>query len=483
MTQAYFVDTNFFLEFQAPSQVLWKDLPGFSDGIVHLLVPAAVIRQVDNFKAKGNSRKAKRARDASANFRKILQSAEDVIILRDKEPRVTLGFPPLLKADFSRWPMLDERNSDHQIVADVATYNATHAPAALLTDDTNLVLAAREIGVPHVLLPQSWKLEVEADERDKELSKLQEELRQHKNARPNITLEILDRANADPEAELIVRLKSYGSKEDALDQVMERLKLLNPMATDFAQNPPARAPSAKFSGELASLANVGMSWIFPTEQEITKYQEKDYPEWLAKARKYVGALATKLLARGCMNEFRISIGNAGFANAEAVRLNIATFEGLLLGRREDEDAEDDDSMPTPPSPPRGRYGSTIMQSFSDLNRILNPTRSFRAPEVVAPFWPLHPEPRDPHSFYFMDETHLGLHEELKLSCDALPHQVEPYTRTYRLCVPPAVTITKSRLQVRIHASNILRPVEKHIPIAIERVGADLVSEIMGILKL
>jgi predicted ribonuclease YlaK len=154
--KTYFVDTNFFEECRVPHELPWVELAGPVDH-VHLIVLSTVIGEIDKHK-KGNCRTARRARDASALFRRALEAGADhTIEIHHSKPRITLALPPVASADYAEYPHLDRTRRDHQIAAETATLARSIPACTLLSNDTNLVLAARSIGLPPALIPETWE--------------------------------------------------------------------------------------------------------------------------------------------------------------------------------------------------------------------------------------------------------------------------------------------------------------------------------------
>jgi rRNA-processing protein FCF1 len=79
--KVYFPDTNFFFDCRRAGDLPWHELEGVKGGQasdVRLIVPSAVVTEIERHKAKGNSRAAKRARDASALLRGALEAAGQI---------------------------------------------------------------------------------------------------------------------------------------------------------------------------------------------------------------------------------------------------------------------------------------------------------------------------------------------------------------------------------------------------------------------
>jgi PIN domain len=120
--KVYFPDTNFFFECRKASELPWHELDGTKssqNADIRLIVPPTVITEIERHKAKGNSRTTRRARDASASFRKALGSNERTE-LRSANPRVLLELPPIIRVDFSQFPNLDPDRPDHRMAAEYA---------------------------------------------------------------------------------------------------------------------------------------------------------------------------------------------------------------------------------------------------------------------------------------------------------------------------------------------------------------------------
>jgi hypothetical protein len=466
-----FVDTNFFLEGRKITDIPWQDLPGGCPDEIDLIVPAGVVTEIDLHKGNKNSRKAKRAREASAQLRKALQTSEHRIVIKEISPRVTLSLPSVLKIDYSKWPLLERERVDHRIVAEVATYCADVAHAQLVSDDTNLVIAARAIGLAWILTPESWRSADESDERDKEAARLSNELRKYQNSRPEIRLSVYGRS-LDEAAELLeLKVGSCEASPDAVARLVDRVRLLNPIATDFQLEP---APTSRPEGLLSNAALIG-AWTRPSPEEIRIYQEERYPAWLREVKEAIEGIPARLIASSRTMLFSLSVVNEGYANAADLRLTVTAFNGFqLIGVSSKEELRKERRITLPPAPlaPRGRYTHPAQRAFE---RMMGKMDGAGFPDVHSvPF--LGRRDRDPNAFYSIDGEPDGPVEVLELTCSALPHQVEPVWFCYILIAPPEMTATKGRIRIRVQASNLLEPRELHVPVEISSIPVDFESE-------
>lgn len=479
---AYFVDTNFFLEFKKASELSWDEIT--HEDPVRLFVPKTVVAEINEHKGRGSSRKSKRARDVSSDFRKIIGAPDGRIVLREKSPRVTLEFPPILKPDYSKWPMLDRLVADDQIVADVATFNDTVEPAAILTDDTNVVVLARAIAVPSHLLPETWQLDPEADAQTKEIYKLNDELRRIKNTKPDIKLSVLHLDTEDNISQVTLLLKTYSNRSRAIENVLKHVQRLNPLETNFELTPPPRKEHPLIPAFSMHSNPWNSTWRAPTEDEIRIYQEKSYPRWIEDVRTHLQSIASRLVEDSSRGTFLFSIQNTGFANATNARLTITAYGRVLLVRksRDDDDEKSHDGVPPPPTPPKGRYEAS---SLSGLDSIMGRYSSIARAELLPTAFSNYPSLRslhtqhDPNGFYYLNpnDDHANIFE---LKCDAVPHQVAARQFEYDLLVLPSKKDEmKPRLRLLFQASNLSTPVQKDVTVVIEDVSADLEAELLA----
>jgi hypothetical protein len=237
----FFTDTNFFLECRKASDLQWHEVDGATSGQgsdIHLMVPSTVITEIERHKTKGNSRTAKRARDASAIFRRALTSPGHVTDLRPANPRVILRLPPVVKVDYSRFPNLDPTRPDHRIAAEYAEVLKIEPGLTVLTDDTLLTLTVRSLGFEPVLIPESWKLAPEKDKRDDVIERLQDELRTYKQSYPDMSIVLLDAGGKEIKA-LQAKIDVFELEEEKeIEHALASVQARFPMEEKFDRSQP-----------------------------------------------------------------------------------------------------------------------------------------------------------------------------------------------------------------------------------------------------
>jgi hypothetical protein len=450
-----FPDTNLFLECRKASDLAWHELDGSPSGQgsdIRLIVPSTVVTEIERHKQKGNSRTAKRARDVSAVLRKALTSPDHTIELRAASPRVVLSLPPVVRVDFSQFPNLDPARPDHRLAAEYAEVLKTEPGLVVVTDDTLLVLAVRSLGFEPLLIPESWKLAPEKDERDDEIDRLRDQLKAYKHNSPEIALAVLD-ADGDEIKSMEPRTQVFEPSDAEIDSAMTSIEAEFPMAQDFQ-----RTPSGATSALAAGIAGFVGTWRPPREDEIEKYKTEDYPNWLDSVRRALPALAARLNAISRASSFFVSISNTGFVNASNVRLTITAYDGILLldSLSEEEKKEEEKrlTLPAPPETPRGRYVSIATGLATRMSTV--------ATDVFPDL--LRPRERDPTGFYYTDVPRVPV-DRLQLTCEALPHQGHGYMLGFRAVIPDEEIGKQPRIRLRLEASNLRKPIEKFLSVS------------------
>jgi hypothetical protein len=473
----YFPDTNFFLECRKASDLAWHELDGLQprEGPdIRLIVPSTVITEIERHKQKGNSRTAKRAREASAVLRTALTSSDHTTELRAANPRVLLSLPPVVKVDYMQFPNLDQARPDHRIAAEYAEVLKTEPGLLVLTDDTLLVLAIRSLGFDPVLIPEGWKLAPEKDERDNELDRLRDELKTYKQTSPDVAVAVLDAGGQEIKS-MQPRIEVFEPSDADIDSAMISIEAEFPIAQDFQRTRPGatsvrgdfqrtRPGATSVLGDFqrtwpgaSYLAGLGTWWQPPSEDDIEKYKTKIYPKWLESVRRALPDLASRLNTISCEIPFSVSVSNTGFVNASSVQLTVTAYDGILLldslSEADEKERETLLSLPSFPEPPHGRYVSaaSALATFPSM------------PDRVLPDL-LRPRKRDPTRFYYADVPRIPV-ERLELTCDALPHQGDGYTLGFRLVIPNGEIGKQSRIRVRLEASNLKKPLEKFVTVS------------------
>lgn len=460
--KTYFPDTNFFFECRKASNLPWHEItsPASAPGPdIRLIVPPTVITEIERHKANGNSRTAKRARDASALLRQALTSQGNEVELRPENPRVVLALPPVVKIEFKHLQGLDETRADHRIAAEYAKVREHFPDLIALSDDTLLVLALRSLGFDPVLVPEAWKLAPEKDERDDQINKLREEVRSLKANHPDMSLALCG-PDGEEAREIEVSISILAPGDSEIAAAVQDIASACPIEDDFKRRLSASDTVA------AGLVTLGQTWIAPRDDEIEAYRTEKYPRWLESVRDVLPKLVARHNSISRRVPFSVSMRNDGFVNAADVRLTITSYDGVLLlpSAREEDEEEGNGSLklPPPPSPPRGKYVS-VMTGFSSPD-IYGPRR-------LESLLGLQARERNPNGFYYLEGRPHELVDELILTCGAFPHQGDERELGFQLWVPDQPG-SNPRIRVKLEASNLRKPIESFVKIGITAGAGD-----------
>src|SRR4030042_3309104 len=229
--KVFFLDTNIFLQCKPIEQLPWEEITG--DDIL-LLISRPVQEQIDDLKQSGNNRRAKRARNTTSFFRKILTANSNIVIRQDK-PHVEIAFSPRVKQENFNDYNLNPSKSDDQLVFEAINYRENHKKhdVAILTHDTGPAVTAKYVKIPCKYIPDTWLLPPEPDSRDKKIAELEQRVQELEKAYPEIRIECLD-TNKRKVTLLPVKLPKYKPIENAqIASIMEKIKTKFPIANDF----------------------------------------------------------------------------------------------------------------------------------------------------------------------------------------------------------------------------------------------------------
>lgn len=347
--QFLFVDSNLFLQCRPLQDLDWECLVGRED--LTLLVPGAVLAELDKHKSDGNNRRAQRARRALQFLNSILEAPSDTAIVRTTPVKVIAQFAPDVSGDASI-------SNDDSILFEVAEMTRTLGTQAvgLVTHDTNLKVKAKRQGLRFFPVPEEWLLAPEPDERDKRVRQLEEEVALLKKQTPIIEITL----DGNQEIELVI--PSYEPlAPGTVDRLMEAMTAKFLMKTDF---------SLTSSERLLSAGGVGMFPLHPpADWEIEKYQNEEYPKWELSLRGRLEQLHSSLRVRDAKADIRLLIANTGTVPGEHVHITIKVSEGFLTVNPEHHDKllEKLLTRPRAPSPPQPRQNS--LDGFGNLRAL------------------------------------------------------------------------------------------------------------------
>lgn len=439
--QFLFVDSNLFLQCRPLQDLDWDRLVGRED--VTILVPSAVLAELDKHKSDGNSRRAQRARRALQFLDSLLVAPDDKVIVRTTPVKVFARFAPEVSGDAST-------SNDDSILFEVAELSRTRGNQAvgLVTHDTNLKVKAKRKGLRFFPVPNEWLLAPEPDERDKRVRQLEEEVALLKRQTPIIEIAL----DGNQEIELVV--PSYEPlTSGTVERLVEAMTAKFPMKTDFSLTPSER---------LLSVGGIGMVGLRqPADWEITKYQNEEYPNWERSLRSRLEHLHSSLRVRDATADIRFLIANNGTVPGEHVQVALRVSEGLLSIDPEYHDKlmERLLTRPSAPSPPEPRQNS--LDSFGNLPGLSG---------FTPPYLPGIPRSPKRDEFYLKTGKNIG--DERVWECENMRHGVPPKEFSFRVGMNVQSQPSGGQMVIEVSAENLPKAAVKQFRIKIANVSAN-----------
>jgi hypothetical protein len=357
-------DTNLFFEFKPLEQLPWGELGG--DPVV-ILLTKPVLDEIDRHK-KGTGRTRDRALDIFNRFRAMLTSGVAEVDIQASAPRVVLRRMTNVLPDPGLKDHLDYDKADERLVGIVSTLSsqAAGSEVKLFTDDGGPAGTAADLGVPFLMIDQSWRRPPAESTEAKLLKETQKDLAMYRSQEPKIAIRC---ENADQDKTVrVVRRVAAPLEAAEIERVLDKLRLKHPMVRDF-NTPPASATTEP-SGEIKTVV-----FSAPPADEVAVYHDTRYPQWTENCRQVLRELHVGRDEAEPTVILRWSMSNAGTRPASKVRVEFEAKGPLKLKRLRDEatedDAESDDrqapsaapstpGLPPPPKPPA--FGETVTRS-------------------------------------------------------------------------------------------------------------------------
>lgn len=438
--QFLFVDSNLFLQCRPMQDLDWDRLVGQDE--VTILIPSAVLAELDKHKSDGNGRRAQRARAALTFLEKLLEAPDDTVILRSTPAKVIAKFAPEVSGD-------DSTSSDDSILFEVADLTRTKGRAAvsLVTDDTNLKVKAKRKGLRYFPVPNDWLLPAEPDERDKRVRRLEEEVALLKRQAPIIEIAL----RGESIIELLVP-KYEPLTSVAIERLVGKITSKFPKKSDFSLTPYERLSAQALGTHRLSP---------PTNTEISKYQDVDYPEWIKKLRGRLERLHISLRIRDTKVPATLLVKNSGAVPGEHLQIALTVSEGLLVSHQShyEKIVEGLFRYPRAPNPPQAHQ-----TSWTDLGKF----PEFR--EVAPLYMPEVPIQRERDEFYLK----AGANADTKWiwACEKMRHGENSHEFSFIVGINAQAQPSGGQMTVEVSAENLPKPESKNFQIKIIYEPAD-----------
>lgn len=455
-TLSFFPDTNLFIQCRPLEELDWSEWADFEE--VHLIVCRTVQREIDRQKHYGNGRVAQRARKTSSLFRSIIE--EDYKVIREKDPHVKLMLEASSIPSLELRDRLDYNEPDNEIVGFLYQYRQQHpeVDVRLLTHDTGPMMTARSLDLPFVQIKDDWLLPPESNETERENRRLKEEITHLRKTEPEFYIRCLDNDESEIDT-LEVKCPFYEPlNEHEVSAFIDQLKSRFPIVTDFG----SRRRTDK-SSTLGSIIEISRLHPPPSERDIAKYRDEEYPTWIEDCKNILFNLHKALLRDTKAPIFRLGVTNKGSRpgkNALVVIASKGNFKICPPQLEDDEHSKEqrilDRLLPIPPKPPKG-------QLFTDLNRsfLPRPDSSLYLPPDMTRF-----HSRDPDAFYYKPDQPQMPVESFSLGCEQWRHGIAEECFEGEIFAANDQDKIQGAIECEIHAENLSSPAKKIIPVRI-----------------
>ena len=462
-----FPDTNLFIQCKQIRDLDWSEWSEFSE--IHLIVCRPVTREIDDQKNRGNGRVAQRARSTYKLFSPLAEDEQDFLVINDSAPTVKLMLEGLGQPSPELKEVLNYSKTDDQIVGCLHRFRHENpdVDARLLSHDRGPMMAARSLGLPRVPIKESWLLPSEPNEAEREINRLLKQVAQLEKEEPSFDVQLIG-DNKQKSENLEVEYEVFEPlSEQEVNALVQRIAENLPVATDFSKSPLPRKDNS---------TTVGIFHL-PTDREIAKYKQQDYPEWLEKCRAALSNIHTDLQREAGPPEFSLSISNEGTRPGKDTLVNIIA-EGKFeispppFGSASEGAFEEGPSLQYPPQPPRGRWGSqgdsgrtprTLRISTRDrgpLHSLQSTTRALypiSSPSIT---------PSDPNTVYFRHERPDLPDKIITLECPQWRHGMDSVIFQGDLHFDLALESVRGLLICEVHAENLSSHVREQFPVRI-----------------
>ncbi|KUM28680.1 hypothetical protein AU467_10995 [Mesorhizobium loti] len=350
-------DTNLFFECKPLEQLPWQEL-GYDPIVILLAKP--VLDEIDKHKY-ANSRTRDRSLEIFRRVREMLKSSAPESAIRTSSPKVVLRPMPGIKPDPALEEQLDYTTSDERLIGIVSTLNARSPEprAVLFTEDAGPAMTADGLGVPYLMIDQSWRRPPLETEEAKRVKELRREIEAYRAQEPGISIGNCESAD---ERNTIAATGKVATPltEMEIEGFLAALKLKHALVTDFT--PPLPSSTADASGEVTRI-----EYSAPAEDDVSKYRDELYPQWIERCRTLLVELHRGRDEVEPPVVVRWPISNEGTRPASQVRIEFEVKGFLALRRIRTDEEEDEDAthgseslqlpttstrqFPPPPKPP------------------------------------------------------------------------------------------------------------------------------------
>lgn len=460
-----FPDTNLFIQCKDLKELNWNEITKANE--ICIIIPRTVQLEIDYLKQSSNNRRSKRARKTNSLFREIIESETSNYILKESNPYVELTISSLISRKNFKKDILNINKPDDSIINEALYYQKKNRNKTVifLTHDTNPMQTAKLCKLSFISIPDKWLLPPENDKKDKEILLLKNRVNELENRLPIIEISAEDLFGNNIEIFDITIEKYNKLTNQNINNIIDKFKNKFPMETIFEtdhkfENNPVLGPVIGGYSEI----------IPPSVDEIKKYKDEIYPNWLNKIKNILNKIHSILDEKNYYKTFHLIVQNRGGAPAENMNIKYECSGDVFFNPNfliELLTMSQFPKFPRPPRPPqskvierKGLAFPTIPSSLYDSFK----SSLFRTTPIFNPL--TNVEHRDRNKFYWEDKPE----EKTKLishSCEEFKHKVDAENFNFNIFIPRDKEIKNGVIKCVITAKNLPDPVKYTLPIKIK----------------
>jgi hypothetical protein len=317
-----FLDTNIVLEGKPLQDLPWSEIDPI--GPISVMILPTVLKEVD--KKKRDGRLGEKARIFNRLIAPAATSGE-LIIIRDKAPRVELSVPRCARIDWDALSDLDPHEPDACIVAQMlAVVDVPDSDKVLVSQDINPLAMAHGKGLRTIHISTDWLAPREPSPAEKEITRLKQKVRDLETTEPKLSV-LLD-VLPGPFTVRAVTSMDNEDRSSLLTSIMSKIKSPNRMA-----------------GLLSAMD-------FSYDRRLDEFRTKTVPD-------FVREFELNLSRTFAQVPFRVEVSNGGPVRADRLIVKI-TSAGATI--------HDKYVVIIPSGPPAPRSGTGMDHLFDRLPR-------------------------------------------------------------------------------------------------------------------
>jgi hypothetical protein len=312
--------------------------------------------------------------------------------------------------------------------------------------------------LPVIQIPDTWLLDPENNEKDKEIILLKQQVMEYQKKEPIIEIEFGtkgDMVSSETPNEFIVEIEMHNQIEQSdIEYLMDTFAKKHPKKIDF------KTEENGLAGGIYKFLYPMQSYYPPDDEKIKEYNIS-YQNWKESIYEIISSYADKQNEYTHIFPFCMNLKNNGNISAYDLLLD---FDVLAGGQLVDPDFDDQIlnkrwAYPTPPMPPRGKWKNPAMSAIEMLAEV----QARIMPHDYGLLKTDYPSiitsnKHDKNAFYWKNGRPKKNITSWRFECEEFRHKLDSERFSYYLIFDD--DSEKIVMQIRVSASNMSSPIKK-----------------------